>query len=93
MNTTNRLTPGGESPSSAPMAPPIPQRMTRLRLKIGELAQLSGVAENTIVNLLRANNQPREATIRVIEQALTIEELSLRDYLVSIHGAPQREGA
>ena len=75
------------------MAPPLKERMTMLRIGHRELAKLCGITTKTISGILAAKVKPQPATAKVLDQALTGEEIKLRDYLVSIHGAPQGEGS
>ena len=66
-------------------------RADRIRLKRKDLARLAGLSQMTIGRTLNGDTSPILSTLDRIEEALVAEEISLRDYLLSLH--PRREEA
>lgn len=64
---------------------PIAKRVERLRLRKNEIAKATNLHENTVNRALSIEPKIQAATQRRIDDAVTAEELSLRDYLLALH--------
>jgi hypothetical protein len=70
------------------------ERIAAIRLPVNALASAAGVHPETVYRLVRGGNKrgPLHENHEAIQEALTAEEIRLRDYLVALHGIPQGEG-
>lgn len=69
----------------------IKSRADAIRLPMGHLADLAGVAPSSITRALQGGTL-YATTLKRLEDALLAEEARLRDYLVSLHGCPESKG-
>ncbi len=70
----------------------IKSRADEIRLRMGRLAELAGVAPSTPSRALKSGTGVHASTLKRLEGALLAEEQRLRDYLVGLHGCPQDKG-
>jgi transcriptional regulator with XRE-family HTH domain len=68
-------------------------RRTRLRLSQQELADLAGLDGMTVWRTFQGRSRPLNETVQKMNDALTAEELRLRDHLITLHGLPQGHAA
>lgn len=71
----------------------IRERAEAIRLGKKELSDLSGLSERTTGQIMREQRSPRLDNLQALERALLAQELSLRDYLIALHGVPPADGA
>jgi predicted transcriptional regulator len=61
-------------------------RAKEISLPTLDLARAAGVHESTVY---RAKGNTTLSTLRALTEALTARELTLRDYLIGLHGLPE----
>lgn len=71
----------------------IDARARAVHLKRSDLAELSGLPPDTVGRTLNGRTDPRLSTTNKLAQALTAEELRLRDHLLALHGLPEPQKA
>jgi hypothetical protein len=72
---------------------PIAKRVERLRMTKSELAGITKFHENTVIRALSDAQPVHKSTAQAIAEAVTAEELALRDYLIDLHPLPARDTA
>lgn len=70
---------------------PIAKRVERLRIRQSDLAGIAKIHKNTVARVLSDEPNVLTSTQKKVDQAVTAEELSLRDYLLDLHPVPAPE--
>lgn len=70
----------------------IAERARAIRFSDKALGEAAGLAENTVYRTLAGITRPMLDTADALRNALTAEEIRLRDYLLALHPVPAREG-